>query len=101
MVDISQSPEAESPGSEASKYPYGLLINLDGETMKKLGLDKALPSVGQTMSLTATVKVTGLHQEEEQDETCYTSSLQITAMELAPTKEAVDPKAMYPNSLMS
>lgn len=101
MVDMSQPQETGSPESEAPKYPYGLLLNLDGGAMKKLGLDKALPSIGQTMTLTATAKVTALRQEEGQDETCYTSSLQITAMELAPAKEPVDPKAMYPNSLMS
>lgn len=107
MVDMqmaSKEMEGNVPCLEKEhqpKYPYGLEINLNKESMEKLGLDKALPTIGQMLTLTAVVKVTSVRQEEEQKETCHYSTLQITAMELTPAKEQIDAKAMYPNTLMS
>lgn len=75
---------------ELPKYPYGLCIYLDDETLEKLGLTQ-LPKVGSTMQLTAMVRVTGTRSNEIQTEkepgesaenTSSSVDLQITAMEL-------------------
>lgn len=71
------------------KYPYGLSINLDDETLAKLGIT-TLPAVGAVMQLTASVEVTSTSQYERQDEKEININLQITAMELggAPSPSA-------------
>ena len=92
--------EAEAVG-EQSKYPYGLSISLSGESMKKLGLDSTPPNVGQAMTLTATVYVKAMRAEEEQEETCISTELQITEMELTPAAKLSGLGVMYPNSTMS
>jgi len=77
------------------KYPYGLSIYLDDDTLKKLGITD-LPKVGTSMPATITVTVTGTSQratqsskEGEQMRTCV--DLQITDMDITmPTKSAAD-----------
>jgi hypothetical protein len=73
------------------KYPYGLCIYLDDETLEKLGLTQ-LPKVGTTLQLMAMVKVTGTRSHEIQTEkesgepeenTSSSVDMQITAMELS------------------
>lgn len=63
------------------KYPYGLTIYLDDETLAKLGITD-LPDVGTQMTLTATVEVTSNSQRQTQDGKTVNMDLQITAMEL-------------------
>jgi hypothetical protein len=105
MVNMMSTEKLED-GSEpverdAPKYPYGLEISLNHESMTKLGLDKAPPMVGQFMTLTATVKVTSCRAEEEREGgTRLSTELQITDMEIAPAKAEGDAKTMYPNSNM-
>jgi hypothetical protein len=63
-------------------YPYGLTIQLDDETLAKLGITD-LPPVGTVMQLTALVEVCSVSQYENQDGAENSMSLQITDMELA------------------
>lgn len=87
-----------SSAGDAPMYPYGLTVCLNSESMKKLGLDKAMPSVGVKMMLMATVEVTSVRQEKEQDGDARTSTdLQIVEMELMPKREEVDLHKMYPS----
>jgi len=65
------------------KYPWGLSLDICDETMKKLGMT-AMPNVGDTMVLTARVKVTRTSAYEEQKGTDLSFGLQITDMGLAP-----------------
>jgi len=77
------------------KYPYGLSIYLDDDTLKKLGITD-LPKVGTSMPATITVTVTGTSQratqsgkEGENMRTCV--DLQITDMDITmPSKSAAD-----------
>jgi hypothetical protein len=77
------------------KYPYGLTLYLDDDTLKKLGITD-LPKVGTSMPATVTVMVTGTSQratqsskDGEQMRTCV--DLQITDMDIAmPAKSAAD-----------
>lgn len=89
--DCCVSPEGEN----LPKYPYGLSLYLDDDTLKKLGITD-LPKVGTSMPATITVTVTGTSQratqsskEGEQMRTCV--DLQITDMDITtPTKSAAD-----------
>jgi hypothetical protein len=49
-------------------YPYGLRLTLDGEQLKKLGLD-TLPKVGKTITLHAKAKVIGARETSRSDGT--------------------------------
>ncbi len=64
------------------RYPWGLSLNLEDESLQKLGID-ALPEVGVTLSLTANVTVTSVSARDDQDGGKRRSiSLQITDMAL-------------------
>jgi len=88
--------ETGAIAGDLPKYPYGLCIYLDDETLEKLGLTQ-LPKVGTTMQLTAMVRVTGTRSNEIQTEkepgeadenTSSSVDLQITAMELGSSQDA-------------
>lgn len=67
---------------EREQYPYGLSIQLDDDTLEKLGL-KTLPKVGAAMMLTARVTVKSVSTNEgESREKRRDISLQITDMAL-------------------
>lgn len=65
------------------KYPYGLSLHLDDETIKKLGI--AIPEGGATLRLDALAKVTSVssHEEVDGDKRCNLQ-LQITDMAIVP-----------------
>lgn len=75
------------------RYPYGLSLQLDDDTLEKLGITD-LPKVGTSMLAQITVLVTGTSQratqltkDGETTDTCL--SLQITDMDIAaPVKSA-------------
>lgn len=78
-------------------YPWGLQLNLDEETLQKLGL-VALPRVGKTLMLAARVSVTSVSENESQDkdgdaETNRSVGLQITHLVLLPDSEKKDAAA--------
>ncbi|MBA1159385.1 capsid staple protein [Microvirga mediterraneensis] len=70
-----------SPSYEGEQYPWGLSLNLDNDTMKRLNL-KGL-TAGQELSLVAVVKVTSATTSSYDDGKEHASaSLQITDMAL-------------------
>lgn len=93
--DCCVSPDADS----LPKYPYGLTVYLDDDTLKKLGITD-LPKVGTALPATITFMVTGTSQratqsgkEGETMRTCV--DLQITDMDIVmPSKPAAD--VLYP-----
>lgn len=86
---------ASPDGDSLPKYPYGLTLYLDDDTLKKLGITD-LPKVGASMPATITVMVTGTSQRATQSskdgETMRTCvDLQITDMDITmPSKSAAD-----------
>lgn len=93
MVDMTMSAEEAKEQtapdtSDAPKYPWGLRISLDDDSIEKLGLT-TLPAVGSKMTMTCAVEVcsTGAYQDQS-GESETSMSLQITAMELAPAQDA-------------
>lgn len=73
----------ESDPGDAPKYPYGLSMCLDDESMKKLGMAD-LPAVGTVMQLSAKVIVTSVGMSQQQDgDPENRTELQITDMDLS------------------
>ena len=91
MIDTAITPEEAKAhsmpcavGGEGNlpKYPYGLTLCLNSETLKKLGMATP-PAVGSKLSLHAMVEVVAARQDKEQDgDVCASTDLQVTAMEL-------------------
>lgn len=78
--------EADEQGVEleesGERYPYGLRLSIDDGSLEKLGLTK-MPSVGETFTITAQVKVVSTRSYEDEDgEPENSSDWQITAMEV-------------------
>lgn len=78
--------KSENGGNEVAlsspemKYPYGLRLELNDETMKKLGLEK-LPEVGEKLELHAKVVVERVSQSDTKEGgKRQDMSLQITDM---------------------
>lgn len=89
MAREASDTEEEYPTSGQSKYPYGLCIHLDDDTLQKLGITTP-PAVGSSMLLQAQVMVTSTSSDVMNDgEVEGRLTLQITDMELSmPAKTA-------------
>lgn len=76
-------------GGPVPKYPYGLCLSLDDETIKKLGLP--MPVIGAQMRIEAVATVTSLsaNQDAKGEAENYVS-LQITALDVAPLSTTAD-----------
>ena len=82
----------EAPAGPA--YPYGLTVDLNNESLEKLGITEKLPDVGASMVLMATVSVTSVTDEAIETEGAKrlrSVRLQITEMALM-TEKAAKPK---------
>lgn len=92
---------AKPSDEDLPRYPYGLTLYLDDDTLEKLGITD-LPKVGSTMLAQITVMVTGTSQRATQStkegETLRTCvDLQVTDMDLAaPVKDKA--KTLYSKS---
>ena len=70
--------------STGPKYPYGLCISFDEDTLEKLGLDDGeMPEVGDMIHLMAMAKVTSVSENERESvggatKKCCRIELQIT-----------------------
>ena len=63
------------------KYPYGLCLDLNDDSLKKLGLDASKLNIGDEIAVTAVAKVTRISRYEEQKDVDNNVGLQITTME--------------------
>ena len=69
---------------EQQDYPYGLTIELDDETLKKLGITE-LPEIRNKMLLAANIEVRSTSESKNDSGRDHKNvSLQITDMELGP-----------------
>lgn len=93
MEKMEQGPAVPMCGHQ--EYPYGLRINLDHESLEKLGLSK-LPEVGSELMIMAKVQVVGTNESESIEGGEYNNlSLQITDMKLEKTKKKSSEEALY------
>lgn len=84
-VEKYDMPATASPAASVPTYPYGLCISLEDESLDKLGMDGAMPAVGDVIQFTAMAKVTSasMSEREKSDgtkEQCCRVELQITDM---------------------
>lgn len=108
MTDLARTPEeakeeiAEmtapiaSPKASVPKYPYGLCLCLEDETLEKLGLAGDLPEVGEMIAFHGMARVTCASKNEREmgdgtTKECTRVELQITHMGIAQPPE--DPVA--------
>jgi len=71
---------------EEPRYPYGLSLHLEEDSMEKLGLDD-LPAVGTVLLLKARVKVESVSvREHSGSDKTRNMGLQITAKDLGEDK---------------
>ena len=91
MIDMAlsdkESADMVSPATAPTKpkgprYPYGLCVSLDNESMKKLGLSTTeLPDIGDMIHFMAMATVTSVSSNKvEGGEDCCRVELQITHM---------------------
>lgn len=81
---------------DGPKYPWGLCLELNDDTLKKLGID-GLPEVGTVMKVTALALVTSVGMSQQQDgDKEQRASLQITDLELSKATGDLA-KRMYPD----
>ncbi|SRR5260221_13361339 len=73
---------------DAPKYPWGLCLTLNDESMLKLGIP--LPEVTNTFTLVASVEVIRASATEDQQGKDLSCDLQITDMRLIYTNTAPD-----------
>lgn len=81
MKDREKEAQISIGAPDGERYPYGTRLDLDDETLDKLGIDK-LPSVGATMMIEAKVTVIGSRQSATKERTNRALELQITDMEI-------------------
>lgn len=70
----------ESVVMDKAKYPYGLKINLDSKSVKKLNMD--LPQVGEKFIMLAKVEVCSVYKDEHYGDDSVNVGLQIIEMDL-------------------
>jgi hypothetical protein len=101
MIDMSLSHEqsggtllGSAQENNGPKYPYGLTITLDNESLKKLAL--GLPQVGDVFTLDGMVEVVAVSKQDGQVEDGKTVTLQITALGLeSPEDEMNEQQAAH------
>lgn len=67
--------------SDQERYPYGLRLDLNNDTLEKLGM-KALPAVGTVLMFEAKAKVVGSRQSATEGSENRSVELQITHIDL-------------------
>lgn len=82
------------PG-DGPAYPYGLVVCLDNDGLKKLGYTEP-PAVGAELTLVAKVTVisSGVSQQQDGDKQAR-AELQITDMELSGAERAATADVLY------
>lgn len=68
--------------SKAPQYPWGLTLNLDNDSLKKLGVDFEADDVGEVYTLVAKCKVIRVEtgKDESSKDARSSATLQITEM---------------------
>lgn len=96
MTRAEQRESMDAVPESADSYPWGLRLNLDKETLDKLGID-GLPGVGDKVLVAARATVVGVSQHESEGHDSRSVELQITDLGIEPDRPKRDlAKALYP-----
>ncbi len=68
-----------------SKFPFGLSINLDDESLSKLGMTK-LPAVGEEMIVAGVGKVESVSERSDSNRKSRNVTIQLEQLEVGPLK---------------
>lgn len=93
-LDPKESKKEQEIAYEPPPYPYGMCIELNDESLDKLGIE-TMPEVEAVMTLTARVVVTGVRSSAGQAGESRNLSLQITDMALADGDPEKATKSLY------
>lgn len=88
-LSAAEAKQETSPEYEAPKYPWGLCIDLDEDSLKKLGIT-ALPEVGSNMSIIAKAEVQSASESQRQGDKEKRMSLSLQITDMAVTPAAAD-----------
>lgn len=92
-ADVEKQYEAKPAAEDAPRYPYGMSLHLDEDTLSKLGIDK-LPDVDSPLMLVAKVAVSSVNSNASTGgEKRRSVSLQVTDLGLGdcePDKKTQD-----------
>ena len=75
------------------RFPYGLQISLDDDSLKKLGFDE-LPAIGTKMIVVGVGKVTRASENRSQDGIHRDVSIQLERIEVEPLDDGSDHTAV-------
>ncbi len=93
LVNMARTPSEREPSSvaqEESKFPFGLSLHLNSDSLDKLGI-ATLPEVGASFNLMAVTVVEAISEfESEESGKERTLTLQITDMALEGKKTQAD-----------
>ncbi len=83
-MKLSRADKAEDAevASERPDYPYGLSLQLDQDSLEKLGIE--LPDVGDTFFVVAIATVQSVSEHESENHKSQDVSLQIQQLSLDP-----------------
>lgn len=82
------SENKDAMGEEKEQFPCGLCLNLDSDTLVKLGFTGDLPEVGTVISFSAKSKVCMTNEMEHEGGEINTMTLQITDMSIDKPKKS-------------
>lgn len=79
--EAKETNKLSTPYEDQERYPYGLRLDLNDDTLKKLGITK-LPAVGTVLMFEAKAKVVGSRQSATESSDNRSIELQITHLDL-------------------
>jgi len=83
-MDAPMATESSKP--KGPRYPWGISLNFDSETMKKLKLGEV--AAGQVFALVGKGKITRCEETEDESGERVSASFQITDLALTPARTA-------------
>jgi hypothetical protein len=86
-VKTADGPMPGAVASKSGRHPWGLTLNLEHETLQKLGMDH-LPQVGSEMHLAAKGKVTSAEERDHGNGPRRSATVQVTHMAVAHGKHS-------------
>lgn len=92
-----ETPEPAEAEYHEPKYPWGLKLTLNEESLAKLGIE-TLPKAGAEVTIQAKASVCGVSQyERDTGEANRAVDLQITDLGISSGQSKSDAEIMYPN----